>query len=974
MGASSSIVNNSIQSVNYAPPDLFTFNDHNSHNYNLSTTRKTSSTKSRRRKFILSPASSFGRQSSSAISGSFSDYDKQVLQDLLSTPQNQSSHNPSDHHQQTPQKNELELKKLLKSTFKNFFYLKSLTELQLNLLLKVIKFQTYKPNEVIFSQGDQGSTLFIIDRGEVEVLIDGRVVRKLTSGQIFGELGLLFNTPRSATIRCPPSPSSGTGTGTGGCSVYLLERDLYKTIQKITNSASILQRNRWLLSCSEFSSFTPIHMSRLFSTLRHMRFQKNEFLFEENKECDFVLLIERGRALVTMYPQQLLLEDETEEAGHGERSSRRQRQRQRTGREIEQLLGIIRPQGLAEGLVDDQSSAQFLSSFYHRAASTTLASDSDSGEKQQKGRVGVKEEKETKGGDGAWDREREEGEGEEREWDGGDESKDEEGRDAEEQAEAMSRSKADSSVIAKKYLSKYITREDSLPPSPSPYSASLPHSALAVEMEVLHEGCIIGLPVLHASSNRRDEKSWKYISSSCILPAHVPIIRRSSTLHSQQSFGIREEGMPSSARRGSDASVSSAGGAAGGGSTRIPTPQKTSAKAAVGTAGGGTAAGTRTGYVISPISVIALTDLQCSIFTVAAFERAFGSFSTSSATAASGGTSGGASDASGLSSDSLVSRLSFNNSNPYASATRPSQFAYTLQTIPSQASTSSKDIINSPSNHTTLPRDAHSNSNLGTMNPNYFYYKRILGQGGFGTVLLGTYNPPLSSHATSSSGHHTSLPVTSDPHLTYAIKVMSKDEIVSKGQVSHVLDEAQILSSFSSPFILHLYATFQTKDWIALVTDVCELGDLWSVLYETEVFQETGEDCLPLELIQFYLTGIVSGLDHMHASQVIFRDLKPENILIDKRGYVKLIDCGLAKRLPYLECHHRGNGNGEEDDFLRIDETVIYKTYSLCGTPGNLLPSPYLVLLSYRFALCYLSLILPHLLYHFLTAPPLRCF
>jgi serine/threonine protein kinase len=39
------------------------------------------------------------------------------------------------------------------------------------------------------------------------------------------------------------------------------------------------------------------------------------------------------------------------------------------------------------------------------------------------------------------------------------------------------------------------------------------------------------------------------------------------------------------------------------------------------------------------------------------------------------------------------------------------------------------------------------------------------------------------------------------------------------------------------------------------------------------------------------------ALGYLHKSRIIYRDLKPENILINKDGYIKLADFGLAKML-----------------------------------------------------------------------------
>lgn len=62
------------------------------------------------------------------------------------------------------------------------------------------------PREVIVRRGDAAEALFVVVDGEVEILSvdpDGteRRLRGLGPGQFFGEVGLLHDTPRNATVR-----------------------------------------------------------------------------------------------------------------------------------------------------------------------------------------------------------------------------------------------------------------------------------------------------------------------------------------------------------------------------------------------------------------------------------------------------------------------------------------------------------------------------------------------------------------------------------------------------------------------------------------------------------------------------------------------------------------------------------------------------------------------------------------------------
>ena len=102
-----------------------------------------------------------------------------------------------------------------------------------------------------------------------------------------------------------------------------------------------------------------------------------------------------------------------------------------------------------------------------------------------------------------------------------------------------------------------------------------------------------------------------------------------------------------------------------------------------------------------------------------------------------------------------------------------------------------------------------------------FEMKVVLGSGSFGTVVLAEYKEAESER--------------------YALKLLSKCDVMETGQLRHVLDERKLLSKMDSPFILKMSGTYQTPHRLVFVTEVLECGDLWSIIYEVpEHYDERG--------------------------------------------------------------------------------------------------------------------------------------
>ncbi|TFK55891.1 kinase-like protein [Heliocybe sulcata] len=178
--------------------------------------------------------------------------------------------------------------------------------------------------------------------------------------------------------------------------------------------------------------------------------------------------------------------------------------------------------------------------------------------------------------------------------------------------------------------------------------------------------------------------------------------------------------------------------------------------------------------------------------------------------------------------------------------------------------------------------------NKRSLTPRDFEFLKLIGRGTFGKVFQVRKK---------------------DTKRIYAMKVLSKKEIIAKKEVAHTIGERKILQrSLECPFLVGLKFSFQTDSDLYLVTDFKSGGELfWHLQKETRFTEERA---------RFYVAELTLALEHLHKYDIVYRDLKPENILLDATGHVALCDFGLSK------------------PDLRSDEL----TTTFCGTTEYLAP------------------------------------
>jgi CRP-like cAMP-binding protein len=84
-------------------------------------------------------------------------------------------------------------------------------------LLDNIETKDYNSDQYIIREGQQGTHLYILEKGQAEVLIVGgslrkkeNLVKEIGPGTIFGEISLLYETLRTASVRAKDNCTVGT--------------------------------------------------------------------------------------------------------------------------------------------------------------------------------------------------------------------------------------------------------------------------------------------------------------------------------------------------------------------------------------------------------------------------------------------------------------------------------------------------------------------------------------------------------------------------------------------------------------------------------------------------------------------------------------------------------------------------------------------------------------------------------------------
>jgi len=181
-----------------------------------------------------------------------------------------------------------EQKERLKQVLSKSFLFSNLDDNDFGIIVGAMKEVKVAEKEKVIIQGDSGDFLFVIESGEFDCIVNDKVVKTCTVGDVFGELALLYNCPRAATVM---SKSSSV--------CWQLDRDTFNNIVKEAAQKKRDRYDAFLSKVPLLSGMDAYERSQLADALKPEVFSDGATVMSQGEVGSKFYIIEEGAAFAS---------------------------------------------------------------------------------------------------------------------------------------------------------------------------------------------------------------------------------------------------------------------------------------------------------------------------------------------------------------------------------------------------------------------------------------------------------------------------------------------------------------------------------------------------------------------------------------------------------------------------------------------------------------------------------------------------
>jgi len=186
------------------------------------------------------------------------------------------------------EKDQSDVKKIQVSLEANFIF-ENLDDNDLDILIKAFeKISVHKGNQII-KQGDAGDFFYIIGRGKVTFEVNGNTVGEASAGKSFGELALLYTSPRAASAIATAQPTQ----------LYRVDQKTFRYIMQTKAKESEGEKMKLLRTISFLKDLSDDDLQRLCSCMVLRKFEADEQIVTKGEEGNDFYIVHKGSVRVT---------------------------------------------------------------------------------------------------------------------------------------------------------------------------------------------------------------------------------------------------------------------------------------------------------------------------------------------------------------------------------------------------------------------------------------------------------------------------------------------------------------------------------------------------------------------------------------------------------------------------------------------------------------------------------------------------
>jgi cAMP-dependent protein kinase regulator len=187
-----------------------------------------------------------------------------------------------------------EQKSRIRQKLSQAFMFSALDDKEQEIVINAMEEKTYQPEEYVINQGENGDLLYVVDSGKLACykLFSGNAeptfLKNYEPGESFGELALLYNAPRAASIKAV-EPSV----------LFALDRETFNHIVKDAAMRKREEYENFLTNLELLSNVDAYERSKIADAVKRVKVPAGEYIVKEGEKGDVFYFVEEGEAYAT---------------------------------------------------------------------------------------------------------------------------------------------------------------------------------------------------------------------------------------------------------------------------------------------------------------------------------------------------------------------------------------------------------------------------------------------------------------------------------------------------------------------------------------------------------------------------------------------------------------------------------------------------------------------------------------------------